>query len=132
MHISHLLMKCFIQSLFSQTLASHNSYMMTMVLGKTELQSWLQTQLLSKTTLWLLHDADAQKLAGYFKDLDHGALKTLHAYFNGENLRFAAFCCEFLLKFSALDCAEFSCLNKNACVVSLTRKMWTTDFRWNW
>ena len=119
-----------------------------MVLSMWELRSWLQTQCLCKTTLWLLEVADAryprdvpmvytfplelQKLAGYFQDLDYGALKTLHAYFNEQKLQFARFCVEFLLKFSALGSAEFSCFNKNACVVSLTRKMWTTDFKWNW
>jgi hypothetical protein len=75
---------------------------------------------------------ERQKLARYFQDLDYGALKTLHAYFNEQKLQFARFCVEFFLKFSALGSAEFSCSNKNACVVSLTRKMWTTDFNGNW
>ncbi len=129
--IPHALLSC-IAPCFFQHLALHSSYKMTMVLSMGELRSWLQTQCLCKTTLWLLHVADAQKLARYFQDLDHGALKTLHAYFNEQKLSFARFCCEFLLKFSALGSAEFSCFNKNACVVSLTRKMWTTDFKWNW
>lgn len=98
-----------------------------------EVRMWLYRQIMSTHTARLLDIEECIKLITYFADLDHGALRTLHSYFAeypGYAEPFASFCYIFVHRYSLPQKHRWKCINKNACVVSVARHVWSHIYSW--
>lgn len=103
---------------------------MRMVDAEATMRQWLTRQIMAATTLNVLYVGEQLLLLKYFEGLDEGAVRTLYAYFRGYPHEFAGLGYIFLETY-APGGGTFTCRNKNAAVVHLTKKLWTETFQWD-